>query len=110
VRVVAELTGNALQELSINHATDTSDILGSYEQVDSNFRALSLVRRALQLVGKYLAYLRWVQKPQSFQSWPVEDGHHTPPLDRGIARSSESNFEHLGGPTNVDDLCDPGKD
>ena len=50
VRVVAELTGNALDELSVNHATDTSDILGSYEQVDSNFRALSLVRRILQLV------------------------------------------------------------
>ncbi|KAH9179366.1 midasin [Lactarius sanguifluus] len=50
VRVVAELTGNALQELSVNHATDTSDILGSYEQVDANFRALSLVRRVLQLV------------------------------------------------------------
>ncbi|KAH9065293.1 midasin [Lactarius vividus] len=50
VRVVAELTGNALQELSVNHATDTSDILGSYEQVDANFRALALVRRVLQLV------------------------------------------------------------
>ena len=50
VRVVAELTGNTLQELSINHATDTSDILGSYEQVDSNFRALAIVRRVLQLL------------------------------------------------------------
>ncbi len=50
VRVVAELTGNALQELSVNHGTDTSDILGSYEQVDSNFRALALVRRVLQLI------------------------------------------------------------
>jgi len=46
VRVVAELTGNQLQEVSISHATDTADILGSYEQVDSNFRALSLIRRA----------------------------------------------------------------
>ncbi|KAH9080394.1 midasin [Lactarius deliciosus] len=50
VRVVAELTGNALQELSVNHAMDTSDILGSYEQVDANFHALSLVCRVLQLV------------------------------------------------------------
>src|SRR6267142_1015405 len=50
VRVVAELTGNILQEISINHATDTTDILGSYEQVDSNFRALALVRRALLLL------------------------------------------------------------
>ena len=50
VRVLAEVTGNTLQELSVNHATDTSDILGSYEQVDSNFRALALVRRVLQLV------------------------------------------------------------
>ena len=50
VRVIAELTGNALHELPVNHATDTADILGSYEQVDSNFRALSLVRRVLQLI------------------------------------------------------------
>ncbi len=49
VRVVAELTGNLLQEISINQATDTTDILGSYEQVDGNFRGLSLVRRALLL-------------------------------------------------------------
>jgi midasin len=49
VRVMAELTGNALQEISVNPATDTADILGSYEQVDDNFSALSLVRRALRL-------------------------------------------------------------
>jgi midasin len=50
VRVVAELTGNILQEISINHATDTTDILGSYEQVESNFRALALAHRALLLL------------------------------------------------------------
>ena len=48
-RVMAELTGNPLQEISIHYATDTTDILGSYEQVDGNFRALSLIRRALLL-------------------------------------------------------------
>jgi midasin len=49
VRLMAELTGNPLQEVSIHYATDTTDILGSYEQVDGNFRALDLVRRALLL-------------------------------------------------------------
>jgi midasin len=49
VRVMAGLTGNPLQEVSINYATDTTDILGSYEQVDGSFRALELVRRALRL-------------------------------------------------------------
>ncbi|KAH9969750.1 P-loop containing nucleoside triphosphate hydrolase protein [Russula dissimulans] len=49
VRAMAELGGNPLQEISVNHATDTTDILGSYEQVDSNFRALALVRRVLLL-------------------------------------------------------------
>jgi midasin len=49
VRVMAELTGNPLREVSIHYATDTTDILGSYEQVDGNFRALDLVRRALLL-------------------------------------------------------------
>jgi midasin len=49
VRLMAELTGNTLQEISVNPATDTTDILGSYEQVDDMFSALSLVRRALRL-------------------------------------------------------------
>ncbi|KAI0304301.1 hypothetical protein B0F90DRAFT_1235505 [Multifurca ochricompacta] len=49
VRIMAELTGNTLQEISINHATDTTDILGSYEQVDNNFRVLALAHRTLQL-------------------------------------------------------------
>ena len=50
VRVMAELTGNPLQEVSVHYATDTTDILGSYEQVDGNFRAFDLLRRALLLL------------------------------------------------------------
>ena len=42
VRALAHFTGNQLQEISVNSATDTMDILGSFEQVD-NRRRLSTV-------------------------------------------------------------------
>ncbi|KAI0270022.1 midasin [Gloeopeniophorella convolvens] len=48
-RLMAELFGHTLQEVSVNHATDTMDILGSYEQVDGTTRTLALVRRVVEL-------------------------------------------------------------
>ena len=40
VRSLAHFTGNVLREMTINHGTDTMDILGSFEQLDSR-RTLS---------------------------------------------------------------------
>lgn len=36
LRILSNLSGNFLQEISINSTTDTTDILGSFEQVDVN--------------------------------------------------------------------------
>ncbi|KAG6819694.1 hypothetical protein H0H93_009563, partial [Arthromyces matolae] len=49
VRVLSHFTGNILQEISVNSATDTMDILGSFEQVDLNGRALFLIDEVLSL-------------------------------------------------------------
>lgn len=38
LRTLANLSGNALQEIAINSTTDTTDILGRFEQVDVNLR------------------------------------------------------------------------
>jgi midasin len=38
LRILSNLSGNFLQEISINPTTDTTDILGSFEQVDVNLR------------------------------------------------------------------------
>jgi len=43
VRALAHFTGNQLQEISMNSATDTMDILGSFEQVDNWRRLLALI-------------------------------------------------------------------
>lgn len=54
VRVLAHLTGNILQEISVNSATDTMDILGSFEQADLNGRALALIDSVLTLLDDQL--------------------------------------------------------
>jgi len=38
LRILSNLTGNVLQEVAINPTTDTTDILGSFEQIDVNLR------------------------------------------------------------------------
>lgn len=55
VRLAADLTGNSLQEISINSATDATDILGSFEEVDSRSRFESLLRAASHLLDDVLA-------------------------------------------------------
>ena len=54
VRVLAHFTGNILQEISVNSATDTMDILGSFEQVDLHGRALALIDDVLSLLDDEL--------------------------------------------------------
>ena len=49
VRVLANVTGNYLHEISMNSATDAMDILGSFEQVDSRGRVTDVVQRVLTL-------------------------------------------------------------
>jgi len=54
VRALAYFTGNRLQEISVNSATDTMDILGSFEQVDIHKQALNLVDEVLYLLEDQL--------------------------------------------------------
>ncbi|KAK0464246.1 midasin nuclear AAA ATPase [Desarmillaria tabescens] len=53
VRLLAHLTGNLLQEVSMSSATDTMDILGSFEQVDSNAGVSTVIQDAVRLAGQY---------------------------------------------------------
>ncbi|VDB91850.1 unnamed protein product [Peniophora sp. CBMAI 1063] len=54
VRLMADLAGVALHEVSINNSTDTTDILGSFEQVDGSARARAIVQRVLDVVDTHL--------------------------------------------------------
>ena len=45
LRVLSNLSGNLLQDITINPTTDTADILGSFEQVDINLRMGELRRK-----------------------------------------------------------------
>lgn len=49
VRALANFTGNPLSEISVNSATDTMDLIGSFEQVDVRAQAVDLIRDILQL-------------------------------------------------------------
>lgn len=49
VRVLADLTGNQLHEISVNSATDAMDILGSFEQVDIRSRVMEVAQQVLSL-------------------------------------------------------------
>ncbi|KAL6308298.1 midasin [Sparassis latifolia] len=52
VRLVANMCGRDLQEISINNASDTTDILGSFEEVDSNYRATAIVNDIISLLDQ----------------------------------------------------------
>ncbi|KAI9443340.1 midasin [Lactarius indigo] len=105
VRVVAELTGNALQELSVNHATDTSDILGSYEQVDSNFRALALVRRVLRLVETISRTFNGCRSHNLSNLGQLRTAIATPPPIEAFPNLLRATLSFLESLLIPDDLC-----
>lgn len=47
IRALADFTGNPLREISINSATDTMDIIGSFEQVDTRAQIIAVARDIL---------------------------------------------------------------
>jgi midasin len=49
VRLLANVTGNYLHEISMNSSTDAMDILGSFEQVDNRMRVADVIQRVLSL-------------------------------------------------------------
>ncbi|KAF8895596.1 hypothetical protein BD779DRAFT_1609097 [Infundibulicybe gibba] len=54
IKVLANLTGTDLHEVSINSATDTMDLLGSFEQIDLRGRVLALADDILVLLDSRL--------------------------------------------------------
>ncbi|KAI6098131.1 midasin [Pisolithus sp. B1] len=49
IRTLADLSGNPLDEVSVTGATDISDILGGFEQVDQSAKMTSIVTQILEL-------------------------------------------------------------
>ncbi|TBU59248.1 midasin [Dichomitus squalens] len=56
VRTMAHLLGKSLSEVSVNNATDASDILGSFEETDLGYHMMDLVHEVLDLLDE-LSYL-----------------------------------------------------
>ncbi|KAL1744525.1 hypothetical protein HDZ31DRAFT_82642 [Schizophyllum fasciatum] len=54
VKTMASVTGNELTQISINHATDTMDILGSFEQTDEIGQLRGLAENVLTQVDQLL--------------------------------------------------------
>ncbi|KAF7364926.1 Midasin [Mycena venus] len=54
VRTLANLSGRPLREISLNSATDTMDILGSFEQVDDDGRVLAVIDELLSMADSHL--------------------------------------------------------
>ncbi|KAG6377007.1 hypothetical protein JVT61DRAFT_1050 [Boletus reticuloceps] len=53
IRTIANLSGNYLDEVHISKATDTTDILGGFEQVDQLARIMTVAGEAVQLTEMY---------------------------------------------------------
>ncbi len=49
IRLMADLTGTELHELSLSSSTEATDILGSFEQVDLDARLLAIVSNVLRI-------------------------------------------------------------
>lgn len=67
VRTLADLSGNSLWEISINSATDTMDLLGSFEQLDIRGRMLSIVDEVANAVEHNLRTISGSKLSSSIQ-------------------------------------------
>ncbi|KAL4081238.1 P-loop containing nucleoside triphosphate hydrolase protein [Scleroderma citrinum] len=54
IRTVADLSGNHLDEVGITSATDASDILGGFEQVDQVTRVFGVATQVLELSEEFM--------------------------------------------------------
>ncbi|KAG6332473.1 hypothetical protein ID866_6614 [Astraeus odoratus] len=61
IRTMANLSGNPLEEIAITIATDTSDILGGFEQVDHTARVMSIAAKILKLADDSMQSAQGVQ-------------------------------------------------
>ncbi|KZV73642.1 hypothetical protein PENSPDRAFT_268056 [Peniophora sp. CONT] len=107
VRLMADLAGAALHEVSINNSTDTTDILGSFEQVDGSARARGVIRRILSLVDAQLrsADGSRARLSQTRELWRLVASSN--PIDSTSLQMALSLLEQIPGVDNSikDTLC-----
>ncbi|KAF9454871.1 midasin [Macrolepiota fuliginosa MF-IS2] len=74
IRNLADSTGHPLREVSINSATDTMDIIGSFEQVDTRTQVVGVVRDVLSFIDQIL---RNTERTQDLHGLlPLRDSLH----------------------------------
>ncbi|THH20578.1 hypothetical protein EW146_g790 [Bondarzewia mesenterica] len=99
VRFMAELTGNSLYEVAMNSSTDTTDILGSFEQLDSNGHSISLVRRTVALIDRLSRSMEGSKRLMSRHSSALKkiaDVQSPSILDLNILRAAKNVLDELG--------------
>lgn len=62
IRTLAHFSGNHLDEVTVTIATDTTDILGGFEQVDPISRARSIAQRILKFAEKFIRSVLGVKR------------------------------------------------
>ena len=84
LRILATLSGNVLQEIAINSTTDTTDILGSFEQVDVKIHLSGLRHKFDAFIGDLARCSDYIGgdilTPASYRG--IWDGSHEDSLTR----------------------------
>lgn len=68
VRTLANASGNVLWEVSVNSSTDTMDILGSFEQVDTRRRLLALIDDMVELLKQDIRTIQGSRTSPNYRS------------------------------------------
>jgi len=81
VRTLASLAGHKLTEISFNGATDTMDILGSFEQINGRSCMISIARQVLSLINDHSRSMARSKLLQSDNYRLLQaELHHSPTL------------------------------
>ena len=87
VRQMAHLTGHTLHEIAINSATDASDLLGSFEEVDARTRLRSVCRSILGSLSHMTAFLDGSQLVEIME---LRDNIHS-----SLTRGSDQDWQDI---------------
>ncbi|KAF9013327.1 P-loop containing nucleoside triphosphate hydrolase protein [Cyathus striatus] len=100
VRVLANITGNVLQEVSVNSATDTMDIIGSFEQVDHRGRVFATMEEISRLLDSLFQCATGSKLPESL--YDIARGLcgniHQKARDFNFSFRRRGRFEWVDGP------------
>ncbi|CAA7261484.1 unnamed protein product [Cyclocybe aegerita] len=89
IHALASITGNQLLEVSIHGATDTMDILGSFEQVDARRRLIVLFDEAISLLHSDCS-------TKSGSKFAIHHQNKARRLREQYAQASAGHFPNLG--------------